>query len=187
MVGGMHKRCDISAITAGWFVMLSSLTHHKSRKCGFQHSSRLIQQRRPSLCCAGVCCALQARPATEVLQRVRGVLRHVTAANLPDLLSITLSYCPIETARDGASILLDHDRDHLHLLHTDKAQGVTAAAAAPAQPLINSAEDDSTTQELSVDGIAYVQRTTSHLAVAPIAQVMRPALLLATWRLCTGW
>lgn len=51
----------------------------------------------------------------------------VTAADLPGLLRVACRHNP-----DMACLLLDHDRDHVHLLHSDAASaedGTTASAA----------------------------------------------------------
>lgn len=129
-------------------------------------------------CCADACRALQNRPADDVLIFVRGVLRNVTAANLPDLLLITLGYSPTELAADATNILLDYDRDFLprSLLHTDKAQFAAASAAVPTQPAAmntNSTGRAAAPAGLGVDGIACIQKANDNGAAAQIiAQLM---------------
>lgn len=132
--------------------------------------------------CFDACCALQARTPDDLLLHVRGVLPHVTAANLPDLLLITLGYSPKELAADAATLLLDYDRDSLHLLHLDKAQGTTVGAVVPAQPaaVANSAGGDSGIEPstASVDGDAYVHQASHNEAVAQIiAQLVEACAL----------
>lgn len=100
-----------------------------------------------------------------VLARVHVVLEHVTAADLPDLLLITLSYSLIELAEDATSILLYYDRNSLHLLHTNKAAVQTQPAAVTNRSCLGAGQAEA---GLGLDGIAYAQRAGGNAAVAQI-------------------
>lgn len=66
---------------------------------------------------------------------VRGILPHVTARNLLDLLTISINNARSEPAAvDLVTALLDHDRDQLHVLHAGPAAD-NAPAGTPEQPM----------------------------------------------------
>jgi hypothetical protein len=97
-----------------------------------------------------------------LLGQVERNLKHVSTANLVDLLKMTISYTTPGLARDATEMLLRHDRDTLHFLHTAKLppDDVVTSAASPAG------------QMEGADAVATVQINRDHEAAQHIVQLM---------------
>lgn len=107
---------------------------------------------------------LQGVPAGDMFRRVRRHLKHVTAANLVDLLHMTISYPEPDRATLAASLLLDHDAEEVQLLHTK------AAANSRRGPGLSAG------QELAADGVVWVQINKDLLAAQMIASLLETSI-----------
>lgn len=110
---------------------------------------------------------MQALTPTDFARRVQKLLPRVTASNLVDLLHMTTSYAVQGRATTAATLLLNHDRDHLHVLHLKPARTSHHNNPAPHVPAHSASESNEEQQ--------YQQQVA---AAKCIAQVMQTCIAI---------